>query len=162
MKILLDENVPEPLAEPLSWLLVRKHEMTHVNAQWKGIKDRQLYDKAKRKGYDVVISNDSQQLLDPDICRAIQRSGRHVVFIETSSGGYARWRRPLARSSTVSEGSSTSWSRPMVSGSLSCRLYAPSRGTRLSTHDAKPRRRSGHANSMATISPLAANAPVSD
>ncbi|MGP3920875.1 DUF5615 family PIN-like protein [Nonomuraea sp. 10N515B] len=87
MKILLDENVPEPLAEPLSWLLVRKHEMTHVNAQWKGIKDRQLYDKAKRKGYDVVISNDSQQLLDPDICRAIQRSGRHVVFIETSSGG---------------------------------------------------------------------------
>ncbi|TXK35007.1 hypothetical protein [Nonomuraea sp. C10] len=86
MKILLDENVPEPLSEPLTWLL-RGHPMSHVNKRWKSIKDQQLYDKAKRCGYDIVISNDSQQLYDSEICRAIQRSSRHVVFVETSSGG---------------------------------------------------------------------------
>jgi len=31
MKILLDENIPEPLSEPLTWLL-RGHHMSHVNA----------------------------------------------------------------------------------------------------------------------------------
>ena len=87
MRILLDENVPQPLTEPLSWLLSRKHEMAHINEQCKGIKDPQLYDKAKRNGCDVVISNDSQQLYDPEICKAIQRSGRHVVFIAMSNGG---------------------------------------------------------------------------
>ena len=86
MKIILDENIPEPLSEPLGWLL-RGHRMAHVNRCWKGIKDQQLYDKAKRQGYDVVISNDSQQLYDSDICKAIQRSNRHVVFVESSSGG---------------------------------------------------------------------------
>lgn len=86
MKILLDENVPEPLSAPLTWLL-REHQMSHVNKRWKSIKDQQLYDKAKRYGYDIVISNDSQQLYDSDICKAIQRSSRHAVFVEASSGG---------------------------------------------------------------------------
>lgn len=82
MRALLDENVPEPLIEPLEWLL-HGHDIAHVGKRFKGIKDLQLYDKARRNRYDLIISADTSQLLDVDICKAIQRSGIHAVYFDT-------------------------------------------------------------------------------
>ncbi|AWS47892.1 hypothetical protein [Streptosporangium sp. 'caverna'] len=84
MRILLDENVPKPLVEPLSWLLPG-HVIEQVNRRFKGIKDEQLYDKAKRKKFEMIISADGNQLYDEGICKAIQRSGLHAVFVETGN-----------------------------------------------------------------------------
>lgn len=85
MRILLDENVPEPLIEPLSWLL-KEHQIAHVGKRWKGIKDLQLYSKAKRNDYELIISADGNQLYDAEICKAIQRSGLHAVFLDAAPG----------------------------------------------------------------------------
>ncbi|MER7213235.1 hypothetical protein ABT340_39745 [Streptosporangium sp. NPDC000239] len=84
MRILLDENVPRQLVDPLSWLLPL-HVIDQVNQRFKGIKDEQLYGKAKRKNYELIISVDSNQLYDEKICKAIQRSGLHAVFVETGN-----------------------------------------------------------------------------
>lgn len=84
MRILLDENVPRQLVDPLSWLLP-VHVIHQVNRRFKGIKDEQLYDKAKRKNYELIISADGNQLYDERICKAIQRSGLHAAFVETGS-----------------------------------------------------------------------------
>lgn len=81
MKILLDENVPVQLIEPLKWLL-RGHRISHANETWKGIKDEQLYDKARRSGYELVITVDGNQLLNDRICKAIHRSGVHCAFLD--------------------------------------------------------------------------------
>ena len=81
MRILLDENVPEPLISPLGWLL-RDCEIMH-GKRFKGIKDQQLYAEAKRSGYELIVTADINQLLDPEICKAIHRSGLHGVFFET-------------------------------------------------------------------------------
>lgn len=87
MRVLLDENVPRPLLESIRWIL-RGHEVDHVNnVRWKGTKDRELYVKAKRHGYEVVLSNDSSQLGDPGICKAIRTSGLSVVFYDVRGNG---------------------------------------------------------------------------
>ncbi|WP_147425396.1 hypothetical protein [Bailinhaonella thermotolerans] len=81
MKILLDENVSAHLLDPLKWLLWG-HSLEHVDKRWKGIKDKQLYEKAARHGYEFLITVDSNQLFDNDICKAIQRSGVHCAFVD--------------------------------------------------------------------------------
>ena len=62
MKLLLDEDVPVQLVEPLRRLL-RGHQVDHVQSLgWKGKKDCFLLPDASRKGYDALITNDSAQL----------------------------------------------------------------------------------------------------
>lgn len=79
MKLLLDEDVPVQLLEPLRHLL-RGHQVDHVEGiGWKGKKDRFLLPDAARSGYDALLTNDSAQLDDPEESRAIRDSGMHHI-----------------------------------------------------------------------------------
>ncbi|MGH3765020.1 MAG: DUF5615 family PIN-like protein [Pseudonocardiaceae bacterium] len=62
MKLLLDEDVPVQLVEPLRRLL-HEHQVDHVqDLGWKGKKDRFLLPDARGKGYDALLTNGSAQL----------------------------------------------------------------------------------------------------
>lgn len=79
MKLLLDEDVPVQLVEPLRHLL-RDHTVDHVeNLGWKGKKDLFLLSDAGSKGYDAFLTNDSGQLDDPGESAAIKKSGIHHI-----------------------------------------------------------------------------------
>ena len=81
MKILCDQDVPEPVVEPLRHLLLRgHHKVDHVNEiRWKGKKDRLLLPDAKKRKYHAFLTNDSNQLEDADETKAIKRSGLHHI-----------------------------------------------------------------------------------
>ena len=79
MRILLDEDVPRQVLEVLRHVL-RDHSVDHVTViKWSGKQDEQLYHDAAKKGYNVVITNNIDQLDNPGECRAIKRSGIHWV-----------------------------------------------------------------------------------
>ncbi|MGH3772657.1 MAG: hypothetical protein ACRDRW_14900 [Pseudonocardiaceae bacterium] len=79
MKLLLDEDVPVQLVEPLRRLL-REHQVDHVqDLGWKGKKDCFLLPDASGKGYDALITNDSAQLDSAEETRAIRESGMHHI-----------------------------------------------------------------------------------
>jgi PIN like domain len=85
MRLLLDEDVPQPLLRLLQHLL-RGHTVEHVSTRgWKGKKDRQLYSDAS-KHFDAILTNDISQFNDPVECRAIQRSGLHHITYELADG----------------------------------------------------------------------------
>lgn len=80
MKLLCDQDVPEPILEPLRHLLRVRHGVDHVNQlRWAGKKDRFLLPDASGRGYDLLLTNDSNQLDDPEETDAIRRSGLHHV-----------------------------------------------------------------------------------
>jgi hypothetical protein len=86
MKLLLDEDVPQPLLRLLQHLL-RGHEVEHVSSVgWKGKKDRPLYRDASERRYSVILTNDISQFNDPIECSAIQRSGLHHISYELEDG----------------------------------------------------------------------------
>lgn len=80
MKLLLDENVPRPMAEIVR-ILLKAHEVVHVHELkgWTGTKDIELYAKAKAEGFEVVITNDTKQLSRPLEVAAIAQSGLHRI-----------------------------------------------------------------------------------
>ena len=80
MKLLLDENVPRPMAEIVR-ILLKAHEVVHVHELkgWTGTKDIELYAKAKADGFEVVITNDTKQLSRPLEVTAIAQSGLHRI-----------------------------------------------------------------------------------
>ncbi|TFV32611.1 hypothetical protein E4K10_22750 [Streptomyces sp. T1317-0309] len=80
MKLLLDENVPRPMAEIVR-ILLKAHEVVHVHELkgWTGTKDIELYAKAKADGFEVVITNDTKQLSRPLEVAAIAHSGLHRI-----------------------------------------------------------------------------------
>jgi PIN like domain len=79
MKLLLDEDVPVQLIEPLRRLL-REHQVDHVqDLGWKGKKDHFLLPDATGKGYNALITNDSAQLDNAAETRAIRDSGIHHI-----------------------------------------------------------------------------------
>jgi len=56
MRILLDEDVPLQLLEPLRHLLV-SHDVDHVDGlRWKGKKDRSLLLDAAQRGYEAFVA----------------------------------------------------------------------------------------------------------
>ncbi len=78
MRLLLDEDVPIQLLEPLRHLLI-PHVVDHVDRiGWKGKKDQSLLRDAGKR-YDAFITNDSAQLDSVEECRAIHSSGLHHV-----------------------------------------------------------------------------------
>lgn len=80
MRVLIDEDTPVQVVEPLRHLL-RGHEIDHVEAKgWKGKTDRTLFRDAKRAGYDVIVSRDRNQLSDPAELKAIKAYGLHHVW----------------------------------------------------------------------------------
>lgn len=79
MRLLLDEDVPVQLVEPLRRLLPG-HHVGHVRELgWKGKKDRFLLPDARRRDYDAFLTNDSAQLDDVEESRAIRDSGLHHI-----------------------------------------------------------------------------------
>lgn len=79
MKLLLDEDVPIQLLEPLRRLL-REHQVDHVqDLGWKGKKDRFLLPDASGKGYVALVTNDSAQLDNAEETREIRDSGMHHI-----------------------------------------------------------------------------------
>lgn len=90
MRLLLDEDVPEPLL-PLIRHLLRRRDPKHVienvaSLGWKGKKDQPLYRDAAERQFDAILTNDISQFNDPDECRAIQRSGLHHISYELDDG----------------------------------------------------------------------------
>lgn len=80
MRILLDEDVPYAVRGLLGAVL-RGHDVDHVDdLRWKSKKDGFLVRDAASRGYDVFVTNDRSQLVDPEECRAIKDSGPHHVL----------------------------------------------------------------------------------
>lgn len=81
MKLLLDENVPAPMTSTVKTLLHRSHDVQHVIdvPGWSGTKDLQLFEKAAKAGYQVIVTNDAKQLNRKPEVEAIARSGLHRV-----------------------------------------------------------------------------------
>ncbi|MEV4209756.1 hypothetical protein [Nocardia salmonicida] len=80
MRLLLDENVPRPMADIIR-ILVKQHAIDHVHdlPGWAGTKDVALYERARSSGFDVMVTNDSKQMKRPMEVEAIARSGLHRV-----------------------------------------------------------------------------------
>lgn len=80
MKLLLDENVPRPMALIVR-ILLTTHDVVHVHELdgWAGTKDVELYAKAKAEGFQVIITNDVKQLNRPLEVEAIAQAGLHRV-----------------------------------------------------------------------------------
>lgn len=80
MRVLLDEDVPIQLLEPLRHLTRKTHTIDHVqDVKLKGRKDIPLMRLARERGYEVIVTADLAQLSDPGETRAIARSGLHHV-----------------------------------------------------------------------------------
>lgn len=94
MKILLDENTPVQVQPALQQVLGDGHEVHHVDTiNWNGKKDKNLIPDAVAKGYQALVTKDSNQLEDPDECDILKRSGIHHVRFAQGRG-----RKGLARS----------------------------------------------------------------
>ncbi|MYS79480.1 DUF5615 family PIN-like protein [Embleya scabrispora] len=80
MKLLLDENVPRPMAEIVR-ILLAAHQVVHVHELdgWVGTKDIELYAKAKAAGFHAIITNDVKQLSRALEVAAIAESGLHRI-----------------------------------------------------------------------------------
>jgi predicted nuclease of predicted toxin-antitoxin system len=80
LKLLLDENVPRPMAEIVR-ILLTAHDVVHVHELdgWAGTKDIELYAKAKTEGFQAIITNDAKQLNRHMEVEAIARSGLHRI-----------------------------------------------------------------------------------
>jgi hypothetical protein len=81
VKVLLDENVPAPMALTVKTLLRRSHDVVHVIdvPGWSGTKDLQLYEKAADAGFELAVTNDAKQLNRKSEVEAIAKSGIHRV-----------------------------------------------------------------------------------
>jgi hypothetical protein len=86
LRILLDEDVSQPLLEPLRRIL-KPHAVDHVNdIVWKGKKDVQVLRDAPVRGYGMLVTHNLGQLRIPDEVKAIKRSGIHHVTYVTAKG----------------------------------------------------------------------------
>lgn len=84
--MLIDEDVAEPFVAMLVHLLPT-HEITSVRTcGWSGKKDVPLYADAAKRGYDVMVSANHRQLLNPDEVTAIRKSKMHVIHYEQAEG----------------------------------------------------------------------------
>lgn len=89
MDILLDEQVPEHVLEPLRLLLPR-HRIDHVQQiGWKGKQDLHLIPDMTRRGYAALVTADVDQLENHEECRAIKKAGIHHIRFDRSGSGMA-------------------------------------------------------------------------
>ena len=80
MQVLLDEDVPVQLLEPLRHLTRRRHTIDHVTAvRLQGRKDVPLFKLARQQGYEAIVTADLAQLDDPKETAAIARSQMHHI-----------------------------------------------------------------------------------
>jgi PIN like domain len=86
VRLLLDEDTPVQLLEPLRRFLPG-HHVDHVEGiGWKGKQDRNLFADAAQSGYEAFLTNDQGQLDDPLECRAIRDSGMHHIRYRQETG----------------------------------------------------------------------------
>jgi len=79
VRVLLDEDVPVQVLESLQQVL-HGHTIDHVDRiGWKSKKDLALLPDAGTRGYEVLVTNDKNQLEDVEESRAIRDSGMHHV-----------------------------------------------------------------------------------
>ncbi|MEV4417845.1 hypothetical protein [Catellatospora sp. NPDC049609] len=96
MKILLDEQVPQPVLTPLNQMLPH-HQIDHVQTVgWKSKKDVQLLNDLAKRGYEVLVTADLNQLYKPEECRLIKKNGFHHVRFEQSGLGIAQTASAIA------------------------------------------------------------------
>ena len=96
LKILLDEQVPEPALAPLRSMLPR-HTVDHVQKiNWKGKPDLQLIPDMSKRGYSMLVTADVNQLEDHDECTAIKKAGIHHVRFEPHGRGVAQTASAIA------------------------------------------------------------------
>lgn len=88
MRVLLDEDVPLPVLEALQHVL-NDHPIDHVDRIGrKGKKDLALFPDAVTRGYEVLVTNDKNQLENVEESRAIRDSGlHHVRYDQDTSRG---------------------------------------------------------------------------
>ena len=87
MKVLLDEDVPQPVIRLVAHLL-RGHEVKHVSdLDWQGKKDVPLIGDAARRGFRAFITQNIGQFNVPAECTAIRRSGMHHISYELPADG---------------------------------------------------------------------------
>lgn len=80
MKILVDENVPIQILE-LARLYLVGHQVDHVdNLRWKRKKDRAVFRDAQTRGYNAILTNDQNQLADPEELKALRQAKLHHVL----------------------------------------------------------------------------------
>jgi hypothetical protein len=81
MRLLLDENVPQPLTATVKTLLRALHDVHHVIDLdgWSGTKDLSLYDQATQAGFEAILTNDAKQMQRRTEVEAIAKSGIHRV-----------------------------------------------------------------------------------
>ncbi len=92
MKVLIDEQAPIQFAATLRFVL-HAHEVRHLNdLSWKGKKDVALLMDAARHGFDVIITNDADQLNDPEETKAIRRPRLHHVRYRVPRGPHGQAR----------------------------------------------------------------------
>lgn len=79
MRILLDADTPIQMLSPLRHVLP-KHRVDHVHdLGWSKKKDLPLLRDATNANYQVFVTNDSNQLEDPNETSAIRKSRLHHV-----------------------------------------------------------------------------------
>ncbi|WP_435055958.1 hypothetical protein [Micromonospora aurantiaca (nom. illeg.)] len=88
MKILLDEQVPEPVIGPLTHMLRSRHTVDHVQSiGWKRKKDVRLLPDMAARGYEVLVTADLNQLYNENECKLIKKLGfHHVRFQQVGTG----------------------------------------------------------------------------
>lgn len=86
MKILLDEDVPQPVIDLVEHLL-RGHVVKHVSQlDWTGKKDVPLIKDAAQRGFRAFVTQNIGQFNVPAECDAIKRSGMHHISYEVPPG----------------------------------------------------------------------------
>ncbi|MQA64104.1 MAG: hypothetical protein GEU86_22215 [Actinophytocola sp.] len=89
MRILLDADTPIQIL-PLMRHTLRGHRVDHVHdLGWSRKKDRPLLRDAAQARYQLFLTNDSNQLNDPDECREIKKSRMHHVRYAHRHAGLA-------------------------------------------------------------------------
>ncbi len=87
MKILIDEQTPVQFTASIAAGIGPAHEVVHVHdLGWSGTKDVELLKRAGSKGFDLIITNDRDQVNDPAESRAIRRSGIHHLLYPRMGG----------------------------------------------------------------------------
>lgn len=87
MRVLLDEDVPIQLLEPLRRLIRPEHTAEHVTlVSLQGRKDIPLLNTARQQGYEVFVTADLAQMSDPGEIAAIASSDLHHVRFAQKPG----------------------------------------------------------------------------
>ncbi|MFD3561922.1 DUF5615 family PIN-like protein [Streptomyces sp. NPDC058686] len=138
MKLLLDENVPRPMADIIR-ILLKAHEVVHVHdlPGWAGTKDIELYEKARAEGFEAVLTNDTKQLSRNLEVAAIAASGLHRIEYRQNNkhGGLVGLGSAIA---TVCAGLPHALAELSVAGGqrlVSLTSVDPTRATRVRTID---------------------------